>query len=165
MGLIYTGLCLTASFLFIINSSITVKSTNSFYGEKTSGVSVLVLIASLVSLLFNAFLTFGMLMHRVEFIRYHLRFISTVYVLILGGLFIGCIVGGIELGTERPGNTFVDADALGAAAAGITCLAMFGITAVTLLFTLIVWILKGVMRVISEDSMRFVASDDLNQMA
>nr|XP_029716601.1 uncharacterized protein LOC115259942 [Aedes albopictus] len=161
MGFIYTGLCLTGSFLLIINSSNTVKSNHPFHGESISGVSIVVLLASLVSLIFNALLTFGMLMHRVEFIRYHLRFISTIYVLILVGLFIGCIVGGIALGNSGAS----DANALGAAAIGMTISVMIGITFVTLQFTLIVWILNGVIRVISNDGMHLVASDAASEMA
>nr|XP_029724464.1 uncharacterized protein LOC115264661 [Aedes albopictus] len=155
MGFIYTGLCLTGSILLIINSSNTVKSINVYQGEAISGVSIVVLVISLVSLIFNALLTSGLLMNRVEFIRYHLRFISTVYVLILAGLFIGCIVGGITIGN----NNVEKADAIGAVAIGMTVSVMIVITLVTLLFTLIVWILNGVMRVISNDGMRLLTSD------
>lgn len=161
MGFIYTGLCLTGSILMIINSSNTVKSTNPYHGERISGVSIVVLIASLISFIFNALLTFGMLMHRVEFIKYHLRFISTIFVLILVGLFIGCIVGGVALGNSGS----IDADEVGATVFGMTISVMMGITFVTLQFTLIVWILNGVMRVISNDGMRLVMSDAASEVA
>ncbi|XP_062564439.1 uncharacterized protein LOC134227154 isoform X2 [Armigeres subalbatus] len=152
MGFIYAGLCLAGSFLLIINASNTVKSINP-NRDYVSGSSIAVLILSLISLVFNVFLTFGMIMHRVDFIRYHLRFISTIYVMVLLGLFIGCISGGIALGNMPS----IDANIPSAAAVAMTLVVMIVITFVTLQFTLIAWILNGVIDVISEDRMRLIS--------
>ncbi|XP_062564438.1 uncharacterized protein LOC134227154 isoform X1 [Armigeres subalbatus] len=154
MGFIYAGLCLAGSFLLIINASNTVKSINrNTNRDYVSGSSIAVLILSLISLVFNVFLTFGMIMHRVDFIRYHLRFISTIYVMVLLGLFIGCISGGIALGNMPS----IDANIPSAAAVAMTLVVMIVITFVTLQFTLIAWILNGVIDVISEDRMRLIS--------
>ncbi|XP_062564437.1 uncharacterized protein LOC134227153 [Armigeres subalbatus] len=152
MGYIYTGLCLAGSFLLIINASNTVKSIN-HNRDYVSGSSIAVLILSLISLVFDVFLTFGMIMHRVDFIRYHLRFISTIYVMVLLGLFIGCISGGIALGNMPS----IDANIPSAAAIAMTLVVMIVITFVTLLFTLVSRILNGVIDVISEDRMRLIS--------
>nr|XP_029724472.1 uncharacterized protein LOC115253779 isoform X2 [Aedes albopictus] len=98
--------------------------------------------------------------HRVEFIRCYLYFISIIHALIFAGLVIGCIAVGIWIGQIR-GET---ADANGRLAYGMTILVMTVIILLTLQFTLIVWILKGVMRASSNDSMRLVASGDADEM-
>uniref|UniRef100_A0A1W7R4U1 Uncharacterized protein n=1 Tax=Aedes albopictus TaxID=7160 RepID=A0A1W7R4U1_AEDAL len=160
MGIIYSGLCLTKAFLFFVNASVTIKPTNGDQGETISGFSILVLNTSLVSFIFNAILLFGILNHRVEFIRCYLYFISIIHALIFAGLVIGCIAVGIWIGQIR-GET---ADANGRLAYGMTILVMTVIILLTLQFTLIVWILKGVMRASSNDSMRLVASGDADEM-
>ncbi|XP_019546647.1 uncharacterized protein LOC109416987 isoform X3 [Aedes albopictus] len=98
--------------------------------------------------------------HRVEFIRCYLCFISIIHALIFAGLVIGCIAAGIWIGQIR-GET---ADENGRLAYGMTILVMTVIILLTLQFTLIVWILKGVMRASSNDSMRLVASGDADEM-
>ncbi|XP_001654324.2 uncharacterized protein LOC5572996 [Aedes aegypti] len=160
MGYIYAGLCLTASILLIINSSNTVKLAR-VDGDSISGVSIIVLIGSLICLVFNAFLMLGMIMNRLEFVKYHLRFISTIYVLILLGLIIGCI--GSVIGLKNTG--IPDANVIGLLAFTTTLMGITLITCVTLQFSLIVWILNGVMRLITEDMMRLLVSEDANEMA
>ncbi|XP_021709297.1 uncharacterized protein LOC110679293 [Aedes aegypti] len=157
MGYIYTGLCWAASILLIINTSNTVKPSG-YYGEKTSVVSIIILFGSLISLIFNALLTFGLLMHRVQFIKYHLRFVSTIYALCIIGLFIGCILGGIVIGN----NGEMDVNGIGAAVTVMSWIVISAITFVTLEYALIAWILKGVMRVISNK--RMTVSDNANEM-
>nr|XP_029724474.1 uncharacterized protein LOC109415909 [Aedes albopictus] len=155
MGIIYTGLIMTGSFLLAINSSITLKSTNGIEGETISGLSITMLIVSLVLLIFHALLMFAILKHRVEFIKFYLHLILIGYVLQIVNLLFGCIGAGIDI--RNSGKTAYD---ISTAAMVMTMSYFSYISIATIQYTLIVWILKGVISTSSNNSMRLVSSGD-----
>ncbi|XP_058461484.1 uncharacterized protein LOC131436656 [Malaya genurostris] len=162
MGYIYATLCIVGSLLFIINSShmVTVKerySNPTQVGSRVVGVSIVVLIFSMISIIFEIMLIFGMIMRRPNFIRYHENFITLIYVLSLIGMFVGCIVSGILIGGEATGGA---GEPLSALIFALTIVYMIGIISATLLFVLIKWIHQGMIKSILHDNLRLVMVKD-----
>ncbi|XP_055629599.1 uncharacterized protein LOC129770663 [Toxorhynchites rutilus septentrionalis] len=169
MGYIYVGLCLISSLLLIINSSYTLKATGyewvmdppdrfrmkaigyegamnppqsfQIISTNTSVTSVTTLIFAIISMIFNLCLLLGLRKRNITLVKCHLYYITTVFILMVLGLFIGCIVVGVLVG-GNPSYSTVEENS--ATVIGVTLLFIFYTTVITLIFTLAVWILNGV---------------------
>ncbi|XP_039445896.1 uncharacterized protein LOC120425429 [Culex pipiens pallens] len=158
IGYSYAGICLVCSLLLIINSGHMVKVNDRLSGRSTVSVTcVLTLVFSLISMVFNILLVFGLFMHRANFVKYYLRFVTTVYAFVSIGLFIGCIVVGIVISDDVRTSYVED---LSISLVGATVGFCILITLETLWYILVVWILKRVIEVIRHDAAQIAAGDD-----
>lgn len=150
VGYSYVGICLICSLLLIINSGHMVKVNERVTGRSTVSITcVVTLIFSLISIVFNILLIFGMFMHRANFVKYYLRFVTTLYAIVSIGLFIGCIIVGIVI---SDGVSTSNIEGLSGCLVAATVVFCFLITVATLWYILVVWILKQVIEVIKHDA-------------
>ncbi|XP_021709705.1 uncharacterized protein LOC110679439 [Aedes aegypti] len=146
LGYLYAGLCLTCSVLFLITATLLLSN-----GEK-SGEGIIYILFSIISCVFDVYLFAGIVLRRVAYVNYHLKFISFIYAVLLIGLFGGCVVIGILFSTE--GFNLICITLI--ASTAVFC---FGIVVITILYTLSVWVIRGVNSYIKYETVRFITED------
>ncbi|KAL1378719.1 hypothetical protein pipiens_015398 [Culex pipiens pipiens] len=135
MGFIYGGLQFISSLLLLINSSHLVADG--------SVVGICTLITSLIVLVAVIILITGFFMRKAIFVTIHLRFVTTIYVLLMIILFVCCIVDGVKYSSH---DEIPDAKQREVAVTGITAITILWIVYATLFYSLISWILNGVIQ-------------------
>ncbi|XP_055619478.1 uncharacterized protein LOC129764433 [Toxorhynchites rutilus septentrionalis] len=159
MGYIYVGLCLISSLLLIINSSHTLKATGYEWVIDDSGrykvistnmsvTSVTTLIVAINSMIFDLCLLLGLKMRNITLVKCHMFYITIAFVLMVLGLFIGCIMAGLSVGDRASYNRVEENSAIVIA---VTLLFIFFTTVITLFFTHAIWILNGVVEYIRSE--------------
>ncbi|XP_062564499.1 uncharacterized protein LOC134227190 isoform X2 [Armigeres subalbatus] len=147
LGYLYAGLCLTCSVLLLINACQILSN------DDHSIVGLLGVIFATISCIFDVYLIAGIVLRRLKYVEYHLKFVSFVYVILLIGIFGGCIVMGILLAPEW--NKEFEQGLLLVA----SLLFSFGLVTSVVLYTLTLWIIRGIMDFIKYENVRFVTPE------
>ncbi|XP_019545405.2 uncharacterized protein LOC109415908 [Aedes albopictus] len=132
LGYLYGGLCLTCSVLFLINSSHLLSSGDN------SGIGAAALVFAIISCIFDIYLIAGIVLRHQKYVKYHLEFISIIYVILLIGLFGGCIITAIAV-TDAKKNEITSAIVIGS-----TVAFCFGVVTISIFYTLSLWIINGI---------------------
>ncbi|XP_055536290.1 uncharacterized protein LOC129724977 [Wyeomyia smithii] len=127
--------------------------------RRVVGTSVMALIGSVIALIFDLQLIFGMFMRRENLIHNHIRFIGGACTLLVIVLFISCIATGIIIGSDVRGP---NGEIISALIISSTLLHITGITIITVVFSFIMWVLQGVIACVKQDKINMVTNMNEN---